>query len=86
MADPPQKRDPMAAAMEWVAKITTIGLEMCLPAVGGYYLDQRFQTSIFALLGIVLGSCVGFYHLLVMTGAVGKRKNNDSESEEEEKF
>ena len=31
--------------MEWVAKITTVGLEMALPAIGGGYLDKRFGTQ-----------------------------------------
>ncbi len=57
----------MALAMEWVAKITTVGLEMALPAIGGGYLDRRLGTSYWAPVGLVLGFVVGFWHLLQMT-------------------
>ena len=45
----------MASAMEWVAKITTVGLVMVLPAVGGKYLDTRWGTSYWAVVGLVMG-------------------------------
>ena len=51
MTDERPKIDPLALAMEWVAKITTVGLEMALPAIGGGYLDQRFGVSYWALVG-----------------------------------
>jgi len=53
--------------MEWVTKITTVGLEMALPAIGGAYLDQRFGTKYWALVGLVFGVVVGMWHLLQMT-------------------
>jgi len=53
--------------MEWVAKITTVALEMFLPAVGGRYLDQHFRTNYWALVGLALGMTVGMWHLLRMT-------------------
>ncbi len=64
--NPPQdERSPMAAALDWTARITTIGLEMALPAGGGYWLDQRFHTlPILSAVGALLGFAVGFYHLL----------------------
>lgn len=53
--------------MEWVAKITTVALEMVIPAVGGGYLDQRLGTQYWALVGVVVGMVVGIWHLLQMT-------------------
>jgi hypothetical protein len=53
--------------MEWVAKITTVALEMFLPAVGGGYLDRRLGTNYWALVGVVVGLVVGMWHLLLMT-------------------
>jgi uncharacterized protein YqgC (DUF456 family) len=66
--------DPLALAMEWVAKITTVALEMVLPAVGGRYLDKRFGTSFWALAGLALGVVVGIWHLLQMTKPPGGKK------------
>ena len=63
MTDERPQPDPLALAMEWVAKITTVGLEMVLPAIGGAYLDKRFGTSYWALAGLVLP-------LLAATGLV----------------
>lgn len=64
---PSTPRQPMALAMEWVTKITTVGLEMVLPGVGGAYLDKYFHTSFLALLGFGLGLTVGIWHLLQMS-------------------
>lgn len=61
-------RHPYATAIEWVAKITTVALEMILPAVAGSYLDRQWGTRYWALVGLVLGGTVGFWHLLKMTG------------------
>jgi ATP synthase protein I len=61
------KRDPLALAVEWVTKITTVALEMVLPAIGGGYLDQRWGTKYWTLIGLVLGLVVGMWHLLQMT-------------------
>jgi uncharacterized protein YqgC (DUF456 family) len=61
------KRDPLALAAEWVTKITTVALEMALPGIGGGYLDRRWGTSYWALIGVVLGLVVGMWHLLQMT-------------------
>ncbi|MCI0361197.1 MAG: AtpZ/AtpI family protein [Planctomycetaceae bacterium] len=66
--------------MEWVAKITTVALEMCLPAVGGQYLDQRFGTSYWAMIGLVLGVTVGTWHLVQMTQAKGQRTRPSKQS------
>jgi len=59
--------DPLALAMEWVSKITTVALEMVLPAIGGRYLDLRWGTEYWAFVGLVVGFSVGMWHLLQMT-------------------
>lgn len=58
---------PLAQAVEWVAKITTVALEMVLPAVGGAYLDRRWGTQYWALVGLVVGVILGIWHLLQLT-------------------
>ncbi len=65
---------PLAVAMEWVAKITTVALEMFLPAIGGGYLDRRLGTQHWALVGLILGFVVGLWHLLQMTRASNRRR------------
>lgn len=65
----------MAQAMEWVARITTVALEMVLPGLAGVWLDKQLATGVFALIGFGLGMVVGIWHLLVMTGSVGKNKS-----------
>ena len=67
MNDERRGPQPIAAAMEWVAKITTVGLEMALPAIGGGWLDRRLGTSYWALIGVALGVTVGIWHLIQMT-------------------
>ena len=64
---------PLALAMEWVAKITTVAVEMFLPALGGAYLDRRLGTRYWTLMGVVLGFVVGIWHLLQMTRNVNRR-------------
>ena len=71
----------MAAAMEWVAKITTVGLEMVLPAVAGTFLDRRYGTNYWAMIGLVAGLVVGFWHLLRMTKAGQRRPPQGKDSE-----
>jgi hypothetical protein len=57
----------MALAMEWVAKITTVGLEMVLPGVAGYYLDAWWNTQFLAILGFALGMAAGLWQLIRWT-------------------
>ena len=65
--DLPERRSPMAIAAEWSARMTTIGLEMALPALGGYWLDGRIGTTpVFVIIGALLGVAVGMLHLIQM--------------------
>ena len=81
MAENRPKQDPIALAMEWVAKITTVALEMVLPAVGGGFLDRRFGTNYWALAGVVLGTVVGMWHLLQMTRSGQAKKPGRDENQ-----
>lgn len=58
---------PMAAAMQWVHRVTTVVLEMVLPGLFGQWLDNRWGTSFLALLGFGLGLTTAITHLLQMT-------------------
>jgi ATP synthase protein I len=58
-------RPPMAVAMEWSARLTTIALEMVIPPAGGYWLDGRIGTSpAFVIVGAILGFVLGIFHLV----------------------
>jgi ATP synthase protein I len=65
--DREQNRPPMALAMEWVSKITTVALEMVLPGIFGQWLDGKWGTGFLGLAGFALGVTVGLWHLLRMT-------------------
>lgn len=68
---PDDERPPMVVAFEWVARITTVALEMVLPGLAGSWLDGKFGTGFIALVGFALGITVGIWHLLVMTKSTG---------------
>lgn len=62
---PPQH--PMAAAMQWVARITAAGLIMVLPGLLGQWLDNQLGTSFLALLGFAVGIAVSIAYLIAIT-------------------
>jgi hypothetical protein len=57
----------MAKGLEWVSKITTVALEMVVPAVIGRWLDQEFGTRFLGVLGLVVGVPLAIWHLVKMT-------------------
>ena len=60
----------MAMAIEWSTRLMAIGLEMAIPAGGGYWLDLRIGTSpLFVILGAMLGFAAGMFHLLQIAQA-----------------
>lgn len=57
----------MVVAAQWVSQITTVSLEMALPAAFGYWLDNKWGTAPWlVIVGGILGFTVGFRHLLQM--------------------
>jgi hypothetical protein len=68
MVESRDDRNPIVIAYDWVARITTISLEMVLPAVGGHWLDTRWGTGgLFLILGAVLGFATALWSLLQLT-------------------
>ena len=60
---------------EWSSHMTTIGLEMALPALGGYWLDRRLGTlPVFLMIGLLLGFVVGMLHLLQLAKSINSRR------------
>lgn len=71
----------MVSAMAWVSQITTIGLEMVLPAMLGFWLDGRWGTTPgLTITGAVLGFIVSMNHLLQIARAHGKTRPPDGKS------
>ena len=58
-----EDRPPLALALQWVARMSTIVSEMVLPALVGHWCDLRWGTRYVALTGLVLGVTVGMWHL-----------------------
>jgi len=73
---PQETRDPVGAAVQWVAQITTIAVEVVVFIVVGRWLDAKFGTSFCTPIGAILGPSLGFLHLLAMTGAFGRKQKN----------
>ncbi len=77
MADPAGRNDsdgrsPVAIAFEWSAVIMTLSLEMVVPGLLGYLVDQWLGTRVvFLLLGFALGGTLA--SLGLMRIAKGKR-------------
>lgn len=65
----------IAAGMRWASTITSIGLEMALPALGGAWLDQRYGTSpVFVIILAAAGFLVAMYHLWQLVNRMDSRK------------
>lgn len=59
------ERSSLAVGYQWSIVISTIGMQMTLPALFGYWLDKRLGTvMLFTLLGAVLGMTSGMMQLL----------------------
>ena len=56
MTDEHDDRSPYAQAMELTSRITSISLELVVPVLIGYWLDQRLGTHVlFLVVGVILG-------------------------------
>jgi F0F1-type ATP synthase assembly protein I len=72
---PSDDRSPMAKAYGWAARIMVVSLEMVLPGLAGYWLDQRLGTlPLVMLLGFAVGGTAAMVHLLQMTRTADRRR------------
>jgi len=71
----------MAIAAHWASQITGMAFEVILPVVIGRWLDQRWGTSVWTMVGAVLGPVLGFWHLLTLTGVVGRPRKPENDNE-----
>lgn len=67
MPDSSDDRVPMAGAIALASSVTTIALEMVVPALIGYWIDQRLGVSpLFIAAGAALGLYVGIRSLMIL--------------------
>lgn len=64
---------PIAAAIAWVSRITTIALAMVVPAAAGGWLDKRLGTSWLGPAGLVIGLAGGLAMLVKLTKTRSER-------------
>ena len=58
----------MARGVMWASQISTMGLQVALPALGGYLLDQRWGTSpVLLIIGVFLGFAISLYSIIKLT-------------------
>lgn len=55
---------PIAAAIAWVSRITTIALTMVVPGVAGGWLDKQLGTSWLGAAGLAIGLAGGLAMLV----------------------
>ena len=79
MNDTPDGRSPVAKAAEWSTRIMTISLEMVVPGLVGYWLDNKFGTKfVLMLAGFVLGFITAIKHLLYFTQKANRNRDKNS--------
>jgi fatty acid desaturase len=62
--DPP----PLVKAYQWATRIMVVSLEMVLPGLAGYWLDQRLGTGVLLMfVGFALGGTAAIVHLVHLT-------------------
>lgn len=78
----PDGRSPVARAWEWATRIMTISVEMVLPGLAGYWVDQRLKTlPLFMLIGFALGCTLAVVSLKQLVRSASARRTNAAESE-----
>lgn len=71
-------RSSLALGLEWSSRITTVALEMVVPALIGYWIDLKLGTPwVFLVFGTVLGFVTGLMSLLRMTRPAKPNKERD---------
>ena len=83
---PPDERSILAMAAAWSAHVTMISLEMVLPGVLGFWIDQHLGTvMVFLVLGAILGMTTGILHLVRLTASPDGGEPPDRRSPDDSK-
>lgn len=71
-------KHPVAEAIQWVSRVSTVLGEMVLPGLAGYWLDRQVGTRYWAIVGFVVGFHLAVIHLLLIAYAA-QQGDNDSQ-------
>ncbi len=64
----PDDRSRQVIAYHWSSRVISVALEMVLPGLLGYWLDQKLGTRVvLTVAGFGFGLVLGIYHLVQMT-------------------
>jgi F0F1-type ATP synthase assembly protein I len=68
-------RSSTVRGMYWATQISTLGMEVALPALGGFWLDRLWGTRPWLfLVGSLLGICVFWLSVLRLSRELGKKR------------
>ena len=82
----PDSRSPVARAAEWSSRIMTVSLEMVLPGLAGYWVDEKLGTRVlFMLIGFALGGIAAAMHLIHLTRKTHQLSSEKPPSAENER-
>ncbi|MDR3617874.1 MAG: AtpZ/AtpI family protein [Paludisphaera borealis] len=71
--DDQDSRSSLSVGLDWSARVTTIGLEFCVPAVLGHVVDRWLSTAPWlTVLGALLGMAIGMLHVLRLPGELAR--------------
>jgi hypothetical protein len=59
----PRRQQPIAEALQWVTRITTVALMTMLPVLGGRKLDEMRGTGYWGTIGLVVGLLLGAWQM-----------------------
>jgi F0F1-type ATP synthase assembly protein I len=73
-------RSPTAKALSKVSHITSISLMMIIPAIIGYFVDQRLGTLIlFTVIGLAIGMSASIWQLVKFVAFEDQQADSDQE-------
>ena len=83
MIQPEDDRSPSAKALSKVSQITSISLMMIIPAIVGYFVDQRLKTLIlFTAIGLIVGMSAAIWQLVKFVAM--ENRQNDAQAKDSE--
>jgi cyanate permease len=76
--EPTDDRSPIAKAYQWSARIMVVAMEMVLPGLAGYWLDQQIGTKVVLMLvGFALGGTAAVVHLIHLVRSENRNEPQD---------